>query len=121
MQLKELRLKAGKTQKEIAEYLHMSQTGYNSYETGKSEPNIEVLKKLSKYYNKPIDYMVENDDFFIYRIDNTELSKEEERIIDAIKKMSKREQQLIIDFIGMLSIHKAIILTNSYGENGDDK
>lgn len=39
----------------------MSQTGYNSYEIGKSEPNIDTLKKLSRYYNEPIDYMVDNE------------------------------------------------------------
>ncbi len=46
------------TQKQIGEILHMSQTGYNQYETGKNDIPTKVLIELSKFYNTSTDYIL---------------------------------------------------------------
>ena len=58
--LKDLRQDAGLTQGQVANYLHCSQQAYSAYENGKREIPISCLKALSKLYNRPIDYLVEN-------------------------------------------------------------
>ena len=47
-------------QKRMAAELGISQSSYSRYELGESSPNIEMLKKLSNFFNVPIDYLLEN-------------------------------------------------------------
>ncbi|MCY1713820.1 helix-turn-helix transcriptional regulator [Caproiciproducens galactitolivorans] len=56
--LKELREKAEKGQKEIADLLKISQQQYSLYETGAREIKLCYLITLSKYYRVSIDYML---------------------------------------------------------------
>ena len=46
-------------QKDIAQYLNVSQNTYSQYETGIIALTAEVLIKLSKYYNVSIDYLLD--------------------------------------------------------------
>ena len=102
MKLKELRKKSNKTQKEMAKLLNMSQTGYNSYEIGKSEPNIDTLKKISKIFGVTIDYLVDNNTPYI--IDKSQLTDEQEKLFEEIKTLSARQCDKIDAFIlGMKS------------------
>ena len=58
--LKELREAAGYNKKELADKLEMPYTTYNNYETDMRDVGSETLKKLSKFYNVSIDYILEN-------------------------------------------------------------
>ena len=53
-----LRKNLGKSQKDIAQYLGITQQAYGLYETGKSEPNATSLVKLCKLYNVTSDYLL---------------------------------------------------------------
>ena len=57
--LKELREDADKGQKEIAEYLGITQQQYSLYETGVRKIPIEQIIALAKYYNVTSDYILE--------------------------------------------------------------
>jgi len=46
-------------QKEIAEYLNVSQNTYSQYETGVISLTAEVLIKLADYYKVSIDYLLD--------------------------------------------------------------
>ena len=46
------------TQKQIGEYLNMSQTGYNQYEIGKNDIPTKVLINLADFYNTSVDYLL---------------------------------------------------------------
>ena len=48
--LKELRIKAGYTQKQVYEHFNIPQSTFSSWEVGKSEPSGEMLIKLCEYY-----------------------------------------------------------------------
>lgn len=50
------------TQQQIAEFLNMSRTGYNQYETGKNDIPTKILIDLSKFYNTSIDYLLGTTD-----------------------------------------------------------
>ena len=60
--IRDLRKNAGLTQKQIAQYLKMSQTGYSKYETGENSPPIAVLCALADYYHVSLDYLMERTD-----------------------------------------------------------
>lgn len=49
--LKELRIKAGFSQKQVYEHFGIPQSTFSSWEVGKSEPSGEMLIKLCDYYN----------------------------------------------------------------------
>lgn len=49
--LKDLRIKAGYTQKQVYEHFNVPQSTFSSWEVGKSEPSGEMLIKLCNYYN----------------------------------------------------------------------
>lgn len=48
--LKDLRLKAGYSQKEVYEHFNIPQSTFSSWEVGKSEPSGEMLIKLCEFY-----------------------------------------------------------------------
>lgn len=58
--LKNLRIDNNLTQQGIADSLGISRSSYSSYETGVSEPNIEVLIKISNFFNCTIDDLLKN-------------------------------------------------------------
>ncbi|MBQ8749745.1 MAG: helix-turn-helix transcriptional regulator [Clostridia bacterium] len=59
--LKLLQKESGKTIKEVASELGLPFSTYNNYLLGTREPSIEILIKLSNYFNVSIDYLVGND------------------------------------------------------------
>lgn len=56
--LKDLREDKDLYQKEIADYLKITQQQYSRYEIGARTIPIELLNKLADYYNTSIDYIV---------------------------------------------------------------
>ena len=56
--IRELRQDRDLSQKQVAEILNMSQTGYSKYETGENDVPTAILIKLSRYYNTSIDYIL---------------------------------------------------------------
>ena len=57
--LKELRLAAGYTQQEIADILEIDRSTYAYYESGKTEPNMQKLKKIANLYGLSSDDLIE--------------------------------------------------------------
>ena len=55
------RVKAGLTQKEAAALIGVNDYQLGNYETNRSEPNLEVLKKMSQTYRVSIDRMINNN------------------------------------------------------------
>lgn len=58
----ELRKEKKLNQKQVAEYLGMSQTGYSKYETGENDIPTAVLIKLANFYKTTTDYILELTD-----------------------------------------------------------
>lgn len=55
--LKELRLEKGVSQIEIAKIVNMSKMAISHWESGHSEPSIEQLKLLARFFDVTIDYL----------------------------------------------------------------
>ncbi|MBQ2817835.1 MAG: helix-turn-helix transcriptional regulator [Clostridia bacterium] len=56
--IRELREDSDLTQKQIAQMLNMSQTGYSKYETGENDIPTQVLIKLADFYKTSVDYIL---------------------------------------------------------------
>lgn len=56
--LRDLREDKDLTQKQIAEILGMSQTGYSKYETGENDIPTHILIKLADFYKTSTDYIL---------------------------------------------------------------
>ncbi len=56
--LKNLRKQNNLTQREVADALHISQTSVSKYERGESEPDIEMLIKMSDFFNVTVDEFI---------------------------------------------------------------
>ena len=59
--LQELRKGRKLSQKEVAAHLNIPATTYNTYESGRTEPPIEILVRLSHLYGVPTDLIVQRD------------------------------------------------------------
>ena len=57
--IRDLREDSDKKQRELAEYLHIDQSTYSDYETGRINVPIEALIKLAAFYDTSVDYIVE--------------------------------------------------------------
>lgn len=55
-------------QKDVANFLNISQNTYSQYETGVISLTAEVLIKLSDFYNVSVDYLLD-------RTDNPQINK----------------------------------------------
>ncbi len=58
MRLKEIRKQKGLKQNKVAQDLQINVVTYNGYETGKSEPNIQIILKLADYFNVTTDELL---------------------------------------------------------------
>lgn len=56
--LKELRLENNVSQLEIAKLLNMSKMAISHWERGNSEPSIEQLKLLARFFDVSVDYLI---------------------------------------------------------------
>lgn len=60
--IKQLRNEKGISQVDLGNVFNISQQTISSYENGSREPDSELLKGLSKYFNVSIDYILGNSD-----------------------------------------------------------
>ena len=60
--IKDLREDKDLTQKELANYLNISQVAYSYYELGKRSIPLEILAQLADFYNTNIDYLLYRTD-----------------------------------------------------------
>ena len=58
----DLRIDHDRTQKEIADYLHMNLQVYRRYEKGVREIPVWAIIKLADYYNTSTDYLLGRTD-----------------------------------------------------------
>lgn len=60
--LRDLRRKKKLTQQQVADQLGISQSTYAGYEIGRLQPTLDMLKKLSQFYDVTTDYLLGETD-----------------------------------------------------------
>ena len=56
--IRDLREDNDLSQKQVAQMLGMSQTGYSKYETGENDIPTHILIKLADFYGTSVDYLL---------------------------------------------------------------
>ena len=61
--LKEVRKSRNLNQLKVAMDLNISREALSHYENSKREPSLDMLRKLSEYFNVSIDYLINGKEF----------------------------------------------------------
>ena len=61
--LKSIRKTRGLNQLKVALDLNISREALSHYENGKRSPDVQMLRKLSKYFNVSIDFLINGEEF----------------------------------------------------------
>ena len=64
--LRKLRKEKGYTQQQMADMLNISRSTYTYYETGKSQPSFQNLKKLREIFEIDYNTILDFEYFFIW-------------------------------------------------------
>ena len=62
IKLKEIRTEKGFTQKQLAEAVKTTDDSIYSWEKGRSQPSLEMLRALSKFFDVSTDYLLGLED-----------------------------------------------------------
>ncbi len=62
MRIRDLREDKDLTQAELAKILNCNRNTYTQYETEKRQIPLQVLVKLSRFYDTSVDYLIEETD-----------------------------------------------------------
>ena len=96
------------SQEDIAKILGVTRQAYSRYERGERELNYTSLKKLSKFFDVSIDYLLGNSIYFYPdKINKTSLndglSSEERRLINQYRTLPDKIKKTIRDQIEIYS------------------
>lgn len=61
--LKFIRKQRNLNQQKVAIDLNISREALSHYENGKREPSLDMLVKMSEYFNVSIDFLIKGEDF----------------------------------------------------------
>lgn len=96
--LKFLREQQHLLQKDIAQQIGIDRTTYTKYETGSSDPGLDVLVKLADMFDVTTDYLLERTDRPHPPRSEATLSSDEEDFLVAYRAASS-DDKAIIDII----------------------
>ena len=100
MEMKKLRQQLNKSQKEVAEELNIARTKYARYETGESNPDVDMLIKLADYFHTTVDHLIGHE--VPYLINKSEFSSNQLSIIEEIKQLSNEDCGKLLSYIAGL-------------------
>lgn len=100
--LKYLREQKGVYQKKVASDLNIETNTYGSWERGNTEPPIDMLIALAKYYGVSVDYLVgvENEDYTKVQSDRYELSANvnELQLMETFRVLNAKSKEELVNF-----------------------
>lgn len=96
--LKELRKSRNLKQSDVAKAIFTSQQNYSRYENGQVEPDYEVLKKLSDYFEVSVDYILgkEASNLILISKEDFSILKKASEIIQKIDRIAKPQEEFQI-------------------------
>ncbi len=100
MKLKEIRIKKGMSQGDVAKKLDCSANVYARYERGERQPSVETLIKLSDIFDVSVDFIIGNPEPQMLR-----LSKYEMELVKEARGADERARE---DALILFRAHKTI-------------
>lgn len=98
--LRYLRIKNKMTQKDVAKFLEITESGYGYYEQGRNEPSLTVLRKLASKYGISVSYLIGETDQHRLEFTEDDYLNDIKILIKSLPE-SKQEtaKQMILDYI----------------------
>lgn len=117
--MKELRLRRGLKQVDVAKALNISKMTYSNYENNKRQADYKTLLKLAEFYNVSIDYLI-NTEKETKKFINIKISLED--IIKLSEITKNLESQIKIENTNLIKGDNNLInIENSYNKNKKDE
>ena len=88
MNLREIRINRKLKVQEVSDYLCCLPSVYSRYESGKREPSLDILMKLSKLYHVSVDYLIGNN-----AVIDTSMTPNEIIMVEAMRQADERARQ----------------------------
>ena len=98
MNIKDIRIRKGLTQAEVAAAIGVSSVVYSRYETGSRQPSVDTLVQMADLFGVTVDYLLGRKD-----IEDSTLSDYEINLLIASRKTDERAQQ---DALNILLAHQ---------------
>lgn len=96
--LKELRKQKGMTQVDLSKALQISASAVAMYETGRREPDFETLKKISKFFNVSVDYLLGNNTQNVRQ----EITENQTKLVDGYDELNDDGQNMLLSYLSFL-------------------
>lgn len=102
IRLRDLRAEKNISQRKMAEMFSVSQGTYNNWEQGNTQPSIEQLIELARFFSVSVDYLIGNSDDEGYIKIQEVLSNDDVATLHTVKTLPEDSKQLLMDFIASL-------------------
>lgn len=97
MNLKSLRMQNNLSQQQLAKTLGVKQNTLSNYENGITQPDLNLIIKISDYFNCSIDYLLGHQTKNTVYLDS--LTENQKEVISLIKTLTDRETAKVIGYI----------------------
>lgn len=98
--LKKYRVMSGLTQEQVAKIICINRTTYTKYESGVSEPSLEILKKIADIFGVPVINLISSDEISLRVADSNEMSPElNSKIMERVNLLSRSDKIKLIKII----------------------
>lgn len=96
--IKQLRMEAGILQADLAQQLKVRQNTVSTWETGRSEPDLDALRELSRIFGVSIDYILGNTDIKnpLTSEDMNGLTEKQIKILEMMGELPEQDQDDLI-------------------------
>lgn len=93
----------GFTQQQVADMLNLNRTTYTKYETGVSEPSIEIMKKIANIFGVDVNALLGIEPFekalADFEMPIYSLTKDEQDLVGIFRLLSDEEKQRVMEFL----------------------
>ena len=93
IRLKELRLEKGLSQSELALEIETTQRNISNWENGNSEPDIQMILKMSKFFEVNVDYFLGDTDEPDRNVEN---AFTEQTLIETVKNLPLAKKRALL-------------------------
>ncbi len=102
IRLRDLRAEKNISQRKMAEMFSVSQGTYNNWEQGNTQPSIEQLIELARFFSVSVDYLIGNSDDEGYIKIQEVMSRDDIATLHTVNTLPEDSKKLLMDFIASL-------------------
>lgn len=99
IRLLELRKERGLSQRNIAKVFNVSQSTYNNWENSNTQPSIEQLVALARFFEVSVDYLIGNSDDIGTITMQPDITAEDKTLLGLFSSLSPAVRSSLTDFL----------------------